>query len=98
MCRAMSTLALNRVEDDPARWLALDDLARERYDLHEILVAKLSRDGAKDSRAARVVFLVDHHRRVLVKTHVAAVLAKRWLPGADDDAADDFALLDIAAG
>src|SRR5206468_11589513 len=35
---------------------------------------------------------------VLVESHVAPILTKRGLPGADDDAADDLALLHFTAG
>src|SRR4051794_6194493 len=73
-------------------------LARERHDLHEVLVAQLAGDGAEDARAARVVFLVDHDGRVAVEADVGAVAADRRLLGADNDAADDLALLDVTAG
>src|SRR5687767_2305927 len=71
--------------------------ARQRHDLHEVLVAQLAGDGAEDARAARVVLLVDHHRRVLVEADVAAVLAEHGLLRANDHAADDLPLLHLPA-
>src|SRR5439155_17661329 len=70
--------------------------ARERDDLHEILVAQLACGGSEDARPARIVFLVDHHRRVAVETDVAAVRADGRLLGPHDHAANDFAVLHLA--
>src|SRR5688572_2052540 len=84
MCRAMS--------------ISLNHFTRERDDLHEVLVSQLPRDGAKDAGAARVVFLVDHDGGVLVEADVAAVGADGRLLRADDDAADDLAVLHVPAG
>src|SRR4029078_3627224 len=74
----------------------LDHFARQRHDLHEVLVAQLAGPGAEETRAARVVLLVDHDRRVLVEADVGAVAAERGLLGPHDDAANDLALLDVA--
>src|SRR3954453_7788883 len=71
---------------------------RQRHDLHEVVVAELAGDGAEDAGAPRVVFLVDHDGRITVEADVGAVLAPGRGPGADDDAADHLALLDLAAG
>src|SRR5580658_6024869 len=73
-------------------------LAGQGDDLHEILLAQFAGDGSEDARAARIVFLVDDDRGVAVETDVAAVGAAARLLGADDHAADDFTLLDLAAG
>src|SRR3954452_5206930 len=79
-------------------FLSSNHLAGERHDFHEVLLAQLAGDRAEDARAAGVVLGVDHHGRVLVEADVAAVGADGRLPGADDDAADDLALLDVAGG
>src|SRR4051794_3732338 len=47
----------------------------QRDDLHEVLLAQLAGHRAENTGAARIVVLVDHHGRVLVETHVAAVAA-----------------------
>src|SRR5689334_22701630 len=39
----------------------------QRDDLHEGPLAQLARDWAKDAGAARVIFLADDHRRVVVE-------------------------------
>src|SRR5882724_345506 len=44
-----------------------DHFARQRHDLHEVLVAEFTGDGAEDARADRVVFLVDRHGGILVE-------------------------------
>src|SRR6266571_3403392 len=70
----------------------------QRNDLHEILVAQLAGDSAEDARAARVVVLVDHHGRVLVKAHIAAIDSADHLLGAHNHAADDLAFFHITGG
>src|SRR5215212_11486050 len=102
MCRAIVGSPLS-LRESPGRRPGSargrsDDLARERHDLHEVLVAKLAGHGAEDSGAAGVVFLVDHDGGVAVEPHVRAVGPLRRLLGADDDAADDLALLHVAGG
>src|SRR3954470_15585875 len=72
----------------------LEDLRRERDDLHEVALAQLARDGPEDAGAARVVLRVDDHRGVLVERDVGAVVAAEGLLGAHDDRRDDLALLD----
>src|SRR4051794_19501068 len=62
-------------------------------------VAQLTGDGAKDTRAARIlVFFVDEDESVAVEFHVTAVIAAGRLLDADDHALDHFAGLDVAAG
>ena len=50
-------------------------LPGERDDLHEVLLAELAGHRPEDAGAARVVLVVDEHRRVLVERDVGAVLA-----------------------
>src|SRR5580704_13550866 len=78
--------------------LSSNHFAGQGNDLHEILVTQLAGNGAENSGAARVVFLVDHHGGVAVKADVAAVGPHGRLLGANDDAADDLAVFDLAAG
>src|SRR5438105_4961584 len=75
-----------------------DDLGGQADDLQEAAVAQLAGHGAEDARAARVLLVVDQHQGVAVEADVAAVVAARRLLEADDDALDDVARLDVAAG
>src|SRR5260370_42146994 len=75
-----------------------EHLRGQRDDPHESPVAQLPADGPENAGAARLHLLVDEHRGVLVEADVAAVGAATFLLGADDDAFDDFALLDRGAG
>ena len=77
---------------------SLEHLRGERDDLHEILLAQFAGDRSENAGAARIQILVDDDDRVVVEAQVAAVLAPDRLPGADDDCADDFALLNRPAG
>src|SRR5258708_32160541 len=45
----------------------LQDLGRERDDLHEVSLAQLARDRPEDPRPTRVVLVVDDDGRVLVE-------------------------------
>src|SRR4051812_48870813 len=76
--------------------MALDHFARQRDDLHEVLVAQFAGDGPEDASPAGIVFLVDHDGRVLIEADVAAVGPADRLLGADDHAADDLTLLHVA--
>src|SRR5262249_26317533 len=53
---------------------------------------------AEDAGAARVLLVVDQDQRVAVEADVAAVVSPGRLLGADDDALDHVARLDVAAG
>src|SRR5215203_1263655 len=70
-----------------------DNLWRERHDLHVLLVAKLARHRAEDTRRARLALLVDDHDGVLVEPDVAAIPAARLLHRPHDDRAGDLRLL-----
>src|ERR1051325_6163997 len=71
----------------------LENLRRERDDLHEILRAQLAGDRAEDAGAPRIVGGVDDDDRVAVEAEVAAVgTADRGLR-ANDDGLGDLALL-----
>src|SRR5690242_11764949 len=72
------------------------NLWSKRNDLHEVLLAKLARDGPEDARPARVELVVDDHGRVLVEADQCAVVAAVGLLRPDDDRLDDVALLDRA--
>src|SRR5215212_7763352 len=77
----------------------LQHLRCERDDLHESLLAQLTRDGPEDAGAARVLGVGrEDHDRVVVETDVGAVGPTALLGGAHDDRLDDVALLDGAAG
>src|SRR5581483_2498153 len=76
--------------------ISSEDLGCERDDLHEVLVAELTRDRAEDARAARVPLRVDDHGGVLVERDLRAVVAAVRLLRAHDDRAHDVALLDRA--
>src|SRR3989454_12765848 len=75
-----------------------DDLRRQRYDLHEFLLAQLAAHRAEDAHRARLAFVVDHLRRVFVEADVGAVLALRLLGRPHDHGLDDLALFPLAGG
>src|SRR3989442_741122 len=70
-----------------------DHLRRERYDLHELLLAQLATDRPEDAGRAGLALVGDEHRGVLVEPDVGAVLALRLLGGPDDDGPHHLALL-----
>src|SRR6202012_2245236 len=82
----------------PARPPVSDDLGGQADDLHELAVAELSGDGAEDPGAAGVLLGVDEDDGVAVELDVGAVVPAGRVADADDDAADDVAGLDVAAG
>src|SRR5215470_18675732 len=63
-------------------------------DLHEVLLAKLARDGPEDARPTRVSLVVDDHRRVLVERDQRSVVASERLLRPHDDGLHHLALLD----
>src|SRR6185503_9527037 len=71
----------------------LQDLGRERDDLHVLLLAQLAGDRAEDTRRPRLARIIDDHHGVLVEADVAAVLPPRLLHRAHDDRLRDVALL-----
>src|SRR3954470_10785395 len=71
----------------------LQDLGRERDDLHVLLLAELARDRTEDARRSRLARVVDDHDGGLVEADVAAVLPPRLLHRAHDDRLRDVALL-----
>src|SRR6185312_14288774 len=76
----------------------LQNLRRERDDLHEALGAQLASHRPEDAGSDRLVVLVDQHRRVRVEPDVRAVLARDLFLGPDDDRLGDLALLDLRVG
>src|SRR6476620_634529 len=71
----------------------LQDLGRERDDLHVLLLAQLTGDRAEDTNHPRLDRIIDDHDGVLVEADVAAVLPPRLLHRAHDDRLRDVALL-----
>src|SRR5947208_12710761 len=63
----------------------LQNLRRERDDLHEVLLAQLAGDRAEDAGSARVALIVDDHRGVLVEGDLRSVVAAERLARANDD-------------
>src|SRR5262249_42179476 len=76
----------------------LQHLWSQADDLHEVLLAQLTRDGAEDARPARVRLLVDEDGGVLVEADERAVAPAEGLLRAPDDRTHDFALLHRALG
>src|SRR5262245_14929504 len=74
----------------------LQDLWRQRDDLHEAALAQLARDRPEHARADRLALVVDEHGGVAVEADVAAVAAALLLDGADDDRLHHLPLLDVA--
>src|SRR4029079_2769259 len=54
----------------------LENLRRERDDLHEVLLAKFARDRAEDARPARVGLRIDEDGGVLVETDERTVVSR----------------------
>src|SRR5208337_2876621 len=71
----------------------LDHLRGQGDDAHEALVAQLSSHRAEYAGTAGLQRIVDQHRRVLVKTDIAAVRPAVLLLRPHDHAAHDVALL-----
>src|SRR5438105_14337213 len=74
----------------------LENLRRERDDLHELLGAQLAGHRPEDAGADRLAFLADHHGAVGVELDVAAVGPLQLALGAHDYGARDLALLHLA--
>src|SRR5687767_13716214 len=51
-----------------------DDLRREGYDLHEVLLPQLERHSPENTSAPRVLLVVEDHDRIVVKSHVGPIL------------------------
>src|SRR3954471_17320150 len=64
--------------------MVLQNLRRERDDLHVVLGAKLARHRSEDARADRLGLIVDEHGRIPVEPDDAAVGATDILGGAHD--------------
>src|SRR5699024_8894711 len=76
----------------------LDGFGRQRQDLHELLVTKLSGHRPKDTGASGVLVLLDEDGGVLVEANIGTVVAADALLAADDNGLDHIALLHIAVG
>src|SRR5687768_798466 len=71
----------------------LENLRRERHDLHVVALAQLTGHRPEDAGAARAALGIDEHGRVLVESDVAAVGPPELLRRADDHGANHLALL-----
>src|SRR4051812_4948386 len=76
----------------------LENLRRERDDLHEVLRPEFAGDGPEDAGAARIIGGVDDDDGVAVEAEVAAVGAPDRRLGANDDRLRDLALLHRSLG
>src|SRR6185436_11888780 len=77
--------------------MGLQDLRRQRDDLHELLGAQLAGHRTRDAGADRLALLVDQHGGVAVEADGAAVDAAQRERRPHHDGAMDLALLDAAA-
>src|SRR5690349_7228953 len=75
-----------------------EHLRSKRNDLHEVLFAKFTGNWSEDTRALRVVVLVDDHDSVVVEAEVTTVFALHRLFRANNHGADNFTLLHGSAG
>src|SRR5215831_7003444 len=75
----------------------LQDLRRERYDLHVLLGSQLAGDRAEDARADRLALRIDQHGGVAVEANDRAVGAAHAGSGAHHHGLHHLALLDAAA-
>src|SRR5450759_2893057 len=94
MMRTLSPLPMLR--DFAMFTCFLQDLGRQRHDLHVLAIAKLAGHGAEDTGTARIALVVDDDGRILVELDIAAVGAADLLLSTDYDRLDDLALLDRA--
>ncbi len=80
--------------------LGLENLDRQRDDLHEhiALFAKFAGDRTEDTGALGGSVLVDEDDSVVVEADGGTIPSLIALLDADDDALDDFGLLDLAVG
>src|SRR4051794_28205107 len=76
------------------RGAKLDNLWRERDDLEELLLSKLTSHRAKDTGSDRLHRIVNNDGGVLVEANVGSILAAILLAGTHDHGLDDLALLD----
>src|SRR5437870_5542241 len=63
----------------------LNNFRRQRYDLHEILIAQLTRDRTEHTRPDWRAILFNQYRSVLIKADVGSVLAPHFLARAHND-------------
>src|SRR5579859_515590 len=73
-------------------FITSNHLRRERDNFHEFLLAQFAGDRAENTRAARVVFLVNDDNGVAVEPQIRAIVAPDGLAGADDDRVHHVAL------
>src|SRR6185437_9764879 len=82
----------------PTRICISHHLSRKADDFHEVLVTQLAGHGSKDTRAARILFVVDQDHGIGVESDVAAVRPTGRRLAADDHPFNHGALLDVTAG
>src|SRR5205823_12784618 len=73
---------------------ALQDLRRERNDLHVLFPAQLARDRTEDAGSHRFALSIDQHAGVAVELDVRPIVAPDALGSPHDDRLADLALLD----
>src|SRR5215204_998187 len=78
--------------------MALQNLRRERNNLHEPALAQFARDGSEHARADRLVLIVDQDGGVAIEADVAAITTALLLARPHDHRLDDLALLDRSVG
>src|SRR5262245_47140846 len=76
----------------------LEDLRRERDDLHVVLRAQFAGDGPEDAGALRIAVFANDDDRVAVEAEVAAVGAAERRLRANDDGLVDLTLLHGGVG
>src|SRR5438552_6683251 len=74
-------------------YMSLDDLRRERNDLHELALAQFAGDGTEDARPDRLALIVDENSGVVVELDVGTIFAAMLLHGSHDDRFDDRTFL-----
>src|SRR5262245_55251909 len=73
----------------------LDNLRSERHDLHESLVAQLTRHRSEYAGTHRLSDLVDQYRSIRIETDVGAVFPASLFPHPHHNTADNLALLNV---
>src|SRR3954451_116992 len=78
--------------------MGLEHLRRERDDLHELLLTKLTADRTENTGTTGFAIVLQDDRGVLVEADVGAVDTPALLDSPHDDCLDDVALLHVATG
>ena len=78
--------------------LPLDHFRRQRRYFKEVAFAHFASDWSKNTRSARVIFLVNQHTAIRIETQLGPVFALDIAFCSDDDGRNHVALFNLAIG